>query len=86
MTDVHLPLRRCPALLEFAAAFGSASAALRRDDNDDWRIKGKLGFIYAIPGTLEEPGREGLKRTTETARPSLDSLDVKSTRERTQTC
>ena len=27
--------------------------------NGDWRIKGKLGFIYAVPGTLDEPGREG---------------------------
>jgi hypothetical protein len=61
MADVYPPVRQRPALLAFAEAVGSASTALRRDENGDWRIKGKLGFIYAVPGTLDEPGREGFQ-------------------------
>ena len=54
--------RQCePRLLAFAEALGSASNTLRRDENGDWRIKGKLGFIYAVPGTLDESGREGFQ-------------------------
>jgi hypothetical protein len=59
MADVYPPARQRPALMAFAEALGSASTALRRDENGDWRIKGKLGFIYPVPGTLDEPGREG---------------------------
>jgi hypothetical protein len=59
MADRYPPVQHRPALLAFAEALGSASTALRRDDNGDWRIKGRLGLIYAVPGTLDEPGREG---------------------------
>jgi hypothetical protein len=38
------------ALLEFAAAIGSASTALRRDECSDPRINGKRGHVYAVPG------------------------------------
>jgi hypothetical protein len=41
--------------LAFAAALGSASTTLRRDQCGDWRISGKLGHIYAVPGTLNRP-------------------------------
>jgi hypothetical protein len=61
MADLYPPVRQRPALLAFAEALRSASTALRRDDNGDWRIKGKLGFIYPIPGPLGEPGREGFQ-------------------------
>jgi hypothetical protein len=58
MADLYPSVRQRPALIAFAEALGSASTTLRRNDNGDWRIKGRLGFIYAIPGTLDEPGRE----------------------------
>jgi hypothetical protein len=54
-------MRQRPELLAFGEALGSASTALRRDENGDWRIKGKLGFIYAAPGTLDEPGQESFQ-------------------------
>jgi hypothetical protein len=63
------PVRQRPALLAFAEALGSASTALRRDESGDWRIKGKLGFIYAVPGTLDELGVRG-SCSTASARPS----------------
>jgi hypothetical protein len=37
------------ALAVFAAALGSASRALRRDECGDPRINGKRGHIYAVP-------------------------------------
>jgi hypothetical protein len=61
MADLYPPMRQRPVLLAFAEALGSASTTLRRDENGDWRIKGKLGFIYAVPGTLAEPGRQGFE-------------------------
>jgi hypothetical protein len=61
MADIYPPVRQRSALQAFAEALSSASTALRRDDNSDWRIKGKLGFIYAVPGLLHEPSREGFQ-------------------------
>jgi hypothetical protein len=61
MADLYPPMRQRPALLVFAEPLGSASTVLRRDDNGDWRIKGKLGFITATQGQLDEPGREGFQ-------------------------
>jgi hypothetical protein len=61
MADLYPPVRQRTALLSFAEALGSASTALRRDDNGDWRIKGKLGFIYAVQGLLHQPAREGFQ-------------------------
>ena len=39
-----------PALLKLVEALGCRDAALRRDECGDWRINGKYGFIYAVPG------------------------------------
>jgi hypothetical protein len=47
------------SLDRFAKALNSAPRALRRDECGDWRINGKCGHVYAISGTLEDPGREG---------------------------
>jgi hypothetical protein len=38
--------------LTFAEALGCRDAALRRDECGDWRITGKHGWIYAVPGVL----------------------------------
>jgi hypothetical protein len=57
--DIYPPHRQREALLRLAPALGCRESALRRDDCGDWRINGKHGHIYAIPGTLAEPGREG---------------------------
>ena len=70
MADVCPPVRQRPALLAFAEALGSASTALRRDENGDWRISGKLGHIYAVPGILGEPSREGFQLCCERGTPS----------------
>jgi hypothetical protein len=59
MTDRYPPLRQREALLKFVEALGCRDAALRRDENSDWRIKGKHGWIYAVPGTLDRPETEG---------------------------
>jgi hypothetical protein len=57
MADAYPPVRQRRALLAFAEALVSASTALRRDENADYRISGKLGHIYAVPGTLDRPMR-----------------------------
>jgi hypothetical protein len=50
-----------PALLEFAAALGSADNALKRDECGDWRIDGKFGHVYAYaPGRFQFFVRTGL--------------------------
>jgi hypothetical protein len=61
MAGVYPPVQQRATLLAFAEALSSASTALRRDNNGDWRIKGKLGLIYAVPGILGEPSREGFQ-------------------------
>jgi hypothetical protein len=59
MADLYPPVRQRPALVAFAEALGSASTALRRDDNGDWRVKGKLGFIYALSPTTPTEKEKG---------------------------
>lgn len=44
------------ALLAFAEALGSWDAALRHDENGDWRVSGQYGWLYAVAGTLDRPG------------------------------
>ena len=61
MSDVYPSVRQRPVLMAFAEALSSASTALRRDDNGDWRIKGRLGFIYAVPARSTSSGREGFQ-------------------------
>jgi hypothetical protein len=41
------------ALLELAEALNCARRALRRDECGDWRINGKSGHIYAVPGGFQ---------------------------------
>jgi hypothetical protein len=53
------PAKQRPALLAFAEAISSRADALRRDECGDWRIKGRFGHVYAVPGILGEPPREG---------------------------
>ena len=59
--DIYPPLRQREALLRFAKALGCRDNALRRDENGDWRISGSKGHLYAVPGTLDERGREGFQ-------------------------
>ena len=49
MGDIFPPAKQRPALLELAEALDSRTAALRRDECDDWAIFGKRGHIYAVP-------------------------------------
>lgn len=50
MTDKYPPAVQRPALLKLAEALGCRDACLRRDECGDWRINGKYGHIYAVPG------------------------------------
>jgi hypothetical protein len=50
MTDKYPPAVQRPALLKLVEALGCRDAALRRDECGDWRINGKYGCIYAVPG------------------------------------
>ena len=50
MTDKYPPAVQRPALLKLVEALGCRDAALRRDECGDWRINGKFGYIYAVPG------------------------------------
>jgi hypothetical protein len=50
MADKYPPAVQRPALLRLVEALGCREAALRRDECGDWRINGKYGYIYAVPG------------------------------------
>jgi hypothetical protein len=50
MTDKYPPAVQRPALVKLVEALGCREAALRRDECGDWRINGKYGYIYAVPG------------------------------------
>ena len=47
------------ALLDLAKSLTSRGAALRRDECGEWRIDGRGGHVYAVPGTLDDPDRPG---------------------------
>jgi hypothetical protein len=49
MSDRYPPALQREALAVFAAALGSASSALRRDECGDPRLNGKRCYIYAVP-------------------------------------
>ena len=59
--DTYPPVGQRPALLRFAEAIGSRADALRRDECGDWRIKGSLGLVYAVPGSIEHPKTPGFQ-------------------------
>jgi hypothetical protein len=61
MTDIYPPTMQRPALLELAKALIARDNSLRRDECSDWRISGKHGHIYAIPGSLNRPGVLGFQ-------------------------
>ena len=61
MADIYPPTRQREALRKLAEAVGCRDVALRRDEVGDWRVVGKLGHIYAIPGTLDRKGVEGFQ-------------------------
>jgi len=48
--DIFPAAAQRPEILKFADALGSRDAALRRDECSDWRINGKCGQMYAVPG------------------------------------
>lgn len=54
--DIFPPAKQRPALIELARALGSRDSARRRDECGDWRIAGRFGHIYAVPGSLDRPG------------------------------
>jgi hypothetical protein len=50
MTDSYPPALQRHRLTELAAGLNCSYAALRRDEYGDWRINGKYGHVYAVPG------------------------------------
>jgi hypothetical protein len=61
LADTYPPARQREALLKLVEALGCWDRALRRDECGDWAVFGKLGHIYAIPGTLNRPNTEGFQ-------------------------
>ena len=61
MADIYPPVRQRPALLELVKALGCRDSALRRDECGDWRIEGRSGHIYAVPGSLDRPETPGFQ-------------------------
>jgi hypothetical protein len=61
MTDIFPLAKQRPALLALRDALGCRDNALRRDECGDWRIVGKLGHVYAVPGSLDRPKAEGFQ-------------------------
>ena len=59
MTDIYPPGVQHEALVRLAESVCSAATALRRDECGDPRFNGSRGHIYAVIGTLGEPGKEG---------------------------
>ena len=51
--DLFPPALQRQALLEFADALNSRPSALRRDACGDWRINGRHGHVYAVPGAFQ---------------------------------
>jgi hypothetical protein len=50
MTDKYPPAVQRPALLKLVEALGVQERTLYRDECGDWRVNGKFGHIYAVPG------------------------------------
>ena len=61
MADIYPPIVQRPALIELVRALGCRDNALRRDDCGDWRVNGKQGHIYAVPGSLDRPDTPGFQ-------------------------
>jgi hypothetical protein len=61
MGDIYPPTMQRPALLELVKALGCRDNALRRDECGDWRVNGKQGHIYAVPGSLNRPKTPGFQ-------------------------
>src|SRR4029077_17656847 len=59
--DAYPPIVQRPARLKCAEALKCRDNALRRDECGDWRINGKQGHIYAVPGTIDQPGTPGFQ-------------------------
>jgi hypothetical protein len=50
MADVYPAAAQRQALLALMPALGCSDMTLRRDECSDWRISGKHGHVYAVPG------------------------------------
>ena len=61
MADIYPPTVQRAALLELVKALGCRDNALRRDECGDWRIEGRSGHIYAVPGSLNRPVTPGFQ-------------------------
>jgi hypothetical protein len=64
--------------LRLAEALGCRDNAVRRDERGDWRVVGKFGHIYAVPGTLDRPKAEGFQIYFRGAPEFEERLDTKA--------
>ena len=58
MSDIYPAKDQRLALLELVKALGARDNSLRRDECGDWRIEGRSGHIYAVPGSLDRPDHQ----------------------------
>jgi hypothetical protein len=58
---VSAPARPREPLLALVDVLSCRDNALRRDECGDWRIEGRCGHIYAVPGTLDRPSMPGFQ-------------------------
>jgi hypothetical protein len=61
MTDIYPAKDQRLALLELVKALGARDNLLRRDECGDWRIEGRSGHVYAVPGSLDRPAAAGFQ-------------------------
>ena len=61
MSDLYPPTRQRPALLDLTKALGCRDNSLRRDECGDWRVEGRNGHVYAVPGSLDRPATPGFQ-------------------------
>jgi hypothetical protein len=76
--DPYPPSRQRATLLKLAEALGCRDNAVRRDECGDWCVVGKLGHIYAIPGTLDRPKADGFQIYFRGAPVFEEPLDTKA--------
>lgn len=78
MVDTYPPTVQRLALLKLVGALGVRDNTLRRDECGDWRISGRVGHIYAVPGSLARRGVEGFQIYFRGAREFEEPLDSKA--------
>jgi len=59
MPDRYPPSQQRAALKKLGVALDCSSTAFQTDECGDPVIRGSAGHVYAVPGTIQNPGKEG---------------------------